>query len=88
MDEVLNYFPELSEKIFNIIETIEGLKAKAKFVYKEANKLKSQKEFAQYVLKHTKLAPICFTSRKFNKSFDEVYNDMAGDFWVKFYEKL
>lgn len=87
IDEVLCYFPELSEKVFDIVKVIDGEKSKAKIVYQQASKIKGQKEFAQYVIKHTLLSPVCFNARKQNITFEECYQKMAEEFWIKKYEK-
>jgi len=81
--EVLNFFPESSENIFNLVEKMEGEKSRMKVVWEEAKKLDSQKDFALYVNKYApKSASILFQARKTGREPEKVWGE-SEDFLIK-----
>lgn len=61
--EVLTAFPHLHGPYFDLAEKLRGQAGRMMAVWECAKEL-PQKEFANFVLKHTKLAPILFEARK------------------------
>lgn len=63
-DEVLTHFEEVTPHFLDMVESLEGEKARMLAVWARARHLPSQKEFALYVKKHTRLAAVLFEARK------------------------
>ncbi len=62
--ECLLHFPEVAENIFQVTEKVASAKARMLAVWNVAKGKKSQKDFALFVNKHTKLSGILFEARK------------------------
>jgi hypothetical protein len=62
--EVLTSFPEAAEKVFAVAEKLGAAEGRMMAVWERAKGLDSQKEFAQFVTKHTGLSSVLFKARK------------------------
>lgn len=71
--EVLTYFPDMAEQVFKMAECLGGAKARMMAVWEQAKLLKSQKDFALYILKHTQLSAILFNARKLGVEPTEIW---------------
>lgn len=75
--EVLGHFPEAGAKVFDIVEKLYGQQGRMLAVWDAARGIKSQKEFALFVLKHTPLASLLFEARKRGVEPKALWNDAA-----------
>jgi hypothetical protein len=86
MDEILVHFPEAAEKMFDVVETLGGARARMNAVWDAAKGKKTQKEFALYVTKHLpKLCGMLFEARKGVQTPNEVFNASAETLVKKLY---
>lgn len=75
--EVLTSFPEVSSRLFDVVEELGGAQARMMAVWEQAKGIQSQKEFAKYVMQHTQLASILFLARKKGVHPNEVFRKSA-----------
>lgn len=68
-DEVLSYFPELTEMTNNLKEKVKWELGWLSIVWEQAKIIESQKEFAQYIVPKTKFPAILFHMRKTGADF-------------------
>lgn len=67
-EEILLYFPEVEEKLNNLNNKVQNLKKEMLSIWNEAKNIESQKDFALYVTKRTKLSSILFSAKKTQKT--------------------
>ncbi len=81
--EVINYFGESAEKVFELVGWVAGHKARCKAVWEVGRGIASQKEYAEYVLRHCKkLSGILFESRK-HGDFEKAWSAKAEDMLLR-----
>jgi hypothetical protein len=71
--EVALCFPEVVEKSFDVVEKLYGPYGRMLAVWEIARGLPTQKEFALFVTKHTKLAAVLFEARKQGREPADVF---------------
>jgi hypothetical protein len=80
--EVLNSFPESAEKVFGIVERLGAAEARMLAVWERAKGIDSQKDFALFVTKHTRLSSVLFQARKAGRDPRQVLRE-SEDLVVK-----
>lgn len=81
-DELLTHFPEAAERVFEVADKVGGAAARLDAVWARARGLQTQKDFALYVTKHTKLAGVLFRCRKEGREPSAVLRE-SGDMLLK-----
>lgn len=74
-DEVCGYFPHVTPHVVEMKKKLANAYAQLEAVYAQAEKLESQKEFAEFVLTRTSLSGILFNVRKTQRPLKEVFNE-------------
>jgi hypothetical protein len=80
--EVLNAFPESAQRVFDIVEKLGAAEARMLAVWDRAKGIDSQKEFALFVNKHTRLSSVLFQARKAGRDPRQVLRE-SEDLVVK-----
>ncbi len=86
ISEIGVYFPELVSNLLKINKVIAAEKSNLFMVWELAQGIKSQKEFALFINKFTKLTSFLFAARKEQKPLDEIWARGAEEYWVKHVE--
>ncbi len=88
VDEVIQYFPSMLDRLMLLGNTIWAQKAIMNNVWGVARNIVTQKDFAAFVLKHTKLASMLFEARKKKVEPNVVWEAQAADWFVKNIDKV
>ncbi len=88
IQEIVLHFKELIPRLLELSKVIWAEKAHLQTIYSIARAIKSQKEFAQFILPLSPMATLLFEARKNNKEVDEVWKTHAEDWLIKHIDEL
>ncbi len=84
--ELFLHFPEVAPKTFDLAAAISAERTRMNLVWQAARNVESQKDFANYVTKHSRLSSLLFRARKNGVEPETIWSE-SGNFLSKHFSE-